>query len=235
MSDNNELGILARRKIEAEIIKPIYEILVREIGKARAQAVIGEAIEQAAIDAGKAFASKEPNGADIQSFIALQYLWEKDNALDVKVIDADDQQYNYNVNRCRYAEMYHEMGLGEIGHLLSCARDEKFIVGYAPDVELTRTTTIMQGGVLLRLPLSRAEGQAMIRVNAERLWSTLNDDGADRRHAGRRRHPLALSDEDRRRATCCASGRWSRFSLRVDSMGNMFIRRAGKNPQLAPV
>ena len=93
MSDNNELGILARRKIEAEIIKPIYEILVREIGKARAQAVIGEAIEQAAIDAGKAFASKEPNGADVRSFIALQYRWEKDNALDVKVIDADDQQY----------------------------------------------------------------------------------------------------------------------------------------------
>ncbi|WP_435343376.1 L-2-amino-thiazoline-4-carboxylic acid hydrolase [Enterobacter roggenkampii] len=138
MSDNNELGILARRKIEAEIIKPIYEILVREIGKDRAQAVIGEAIEQAAIDAGKGFASKEPNGANIKNFIALQYLWEKDNA--------DDQQYNYNVTRCRYAEMYHEMGLGEIGHLLSCARDEKFIVGYAPDVELTRTTTIMQGG-----------------------------------------------------------------------------------------
>ena len=112
-------------KIEAEIIKPIYEILVREIGKDRAQAVIGEAIEQAAIDAGKGFASKEPNGANIKSFIALQYLWEKDNALEVKVIDADDQQYNYNVTRCRYAEMYHEMGLGEIGHLLSCARDEK--------------------------------------------------------------------------------------------------------------
>jgi hypothetical protein len=54
----------------------------------------------------------------VKSFIALQYLWEKDNALDVKVIDADEQQYNYNVTRCRYAEMYHEMGLGEIGHLL---------------------------------------------------------------------------------------------------------------------
>jgi hypothetical protein len=94
----------------------------------------------------KAFARQEPNGANIQSFVALQYLWEKDNALEVKVLDADDQQYNYNVNRCRYAEMYHEMGLGEIGHLLSCARDDKFIVGYAPEVELTRTTTIMQGG-----------------------------------------------------------------------------------------
>ena len=74
---NNELGILARRKIEAEIIKPIYQILVREIGKVRAQAVIGEAIENAAIAAGKQFAAQEPNGADLRSFAALQYLWEK--------------------------------------------------------------------------------------------------------------------------------------------------------------
>lgn len=140
-----ELGILARRKIEAEIIKPIYDILVRELGKARAQEMIGEAIEQAAVRAGQEFASKEPQKANLRSFVELQYLWEKDNALDVRVIDSDDQQYNYDVTRCRYAEMYYEMGLGEIGHLLSCARDDKFIVGYAPDVELTRTTTIMSG------------------------------------------------------------------------------------------
>ncbi|CAI1496915.1 Uncharacterised protein [Serratia quinivorans] len=141
----NELGILARRRIEAEIIKPIYQILVREIGKERAQAVIGEAIENAAIEAGKNFAAQEPNGADLQSFAALQYLWEKDDALQVKVINQDPQHFDYNVTRCRYAEMYHQMGLGEIGHLLSCARDSQFIVGYAPDVELQRTQTIMSG------------------------------------------------------------------------------------------
>ncbi|CAI0696932.1 L-2-amino-thiazoline-4-carboxylic acid hydrolase [Serratia quinivorans] len=141
----NELGILARRRIEAEIIKPIYQILVREIGKERAQAVIGEAIENAAIEAGKNFAAQEPNSADLQSFAALQYLWEKDDALQVKVINQDEQHFDYNVTRCRYAEMYHQMGLGEIGHLLSCARDSQFIVGYAPDVELQRTQTIMSG------------------------------------------------------------------------------------------
>ncbi|PNF12636.1 2-amino-thiazoline-4-carboxylic acid hydrolase [Enterobacter cancerogenus] len=140
-----ELGILARRKIEAEIIKPIYDILVRDLGKARAQEMIGEAIEQAAVRAGQELAAKEPQKANLRSFVELQYLWEKDNALDVRVIDSDDQQYNYDVTRCRYAEMYHEMGLGEIGHLLSCARDDKFIVGYAPNVELKRTTTIMSG------------------------------------------------------------------------------------------
>lgn len=143
--DNNNMGILARRRIEAEIIKPIYDVIAREIGKARAQAIIGEAIVQAAIQAGRDFAAAEPQGANLQSFVALQYLWEKDNALDVKVIDSDEQQYNYDVTRCRYAEMYHEMGLGEIGHLLSCARDDKFIVGYAPEVELERTSTIMSG------------------------------------------------------------------------------------------
>lgn len=140
-----ELGILARRKIEAEIIKPIYEIMVREFGKEKAQAIIGEAIENAAVQAGRDFAAKEPQKADLRGFVNLQYLWEKDNALDVKVLADDDQNYNYDVTRCRYAEMYHEMGLGEIGHLLSCARDDKFIVGYAPEVELTRTTTIMSG------------------------------------------------------------------------------------------
>uniref|UniRef100_UPI0023800372 L-2-amino-thiazoline-4-carboxylic acid hydrolase n=2 Tax=Serratia TaxID=613 RepID=UPI0023800372 len=88
---------------------------------------------------------QEPNGADLRSFAALQYLWEKDDALRVEVINQDEQHFDYNVTRCRYAEMYHEMGLGDIGHLLSCARDSQFIVGYAPDVELQRTQTIMSG------------------------------------------------------------------------------------------
>jgi hypothetical protein len=144
-SHDGELGILARRRIEAEIIKPIYQILVREHGQAHAAAVIGEAVGNAAIEAGRQFAARETNDADLESFVALQVLWEKDDALKVEVIASDRQHYDYDVKRCRYAEMYHDMGLGEIGHLLSCNRDELFIVGYNPDIELTRTQTIMGG------------------------------------------------------------------------------------------
>ncbi|MEX3845405.1 L-2-amino-thiazoline-4-carboxylic acid hydrolase [Paraburkholderia sp. BR10882] len=142
----NQLGILARRRIEAEIIKPIYEILKRDLGIERAQAVIGEAVRGAAVDAGRQFAAREPNGASVESFVALQALWEKDDALFVDVLRSDLERYDYDVKRCRYAEMYHAMGLGEIGHLLSCARDSHFIDGYLPRLHLTRTTTIMQGG-----------------------------------------------------------------------------------------
>ncbi|MBP0595330.1 L-2-amino-thiazoline-4-carboxylic acid hydrolase [Paraburkholderia sp. LEh10] len=142
----DNLGILARRRIEAEIIKPIYEILKRDFGIERAQAVIAKAISGAAVQAGEQFAQREPGGTSIASFIALQTLWEKDDALQVEVLRADDAHYDYDVKRCRYAEMYHAMGLGEIGHLLSCARDSLFIEGYDARVKLERTSTIMQGG-----------------------------------------------------------------------------------------
>ncbi|WP_431822878.1 L-2-amino-thiazoline-4-carboxylic acid hydrolase [Burkholderia sp. F1] len=144
--EETRLGILARRRIEAEIIKPIYEIMKREFGVERAQAVIAEAVRGAAVDAGRTFAAQEPDGTSVKSFIALQVLWEKDDALDVEVRRVDDAHYDYDVRRCSYAEMYHAMGLGEIGHLLSCARDSYFIQGYDPRIALTRTTTIMQGG-----------------------------------------------------------------------------------------
>ncbi|MEW6342420.1 MAG: L-2-amino-thiazoline-4-carboxylic acid hydrolase [Pseudomonadota bacterium] len=143
---SDRLGILAQRRIEAEIIKPIYEILKRDFGIERAQAVIGEAIRGAAVETGRQFAAQEQDGTSVASFVALQVLWEKDDALDVDVLRVDAGHYDYDVKRCAYAEMYHAMGLGEIGHLLSCARDSHFIAGYDPRIHLTRTTTIMQGG-----------------------------------------------------------------------------------------
>jgi hypothetical protein len=140
-----EIGILQRRKIEAAIIAPIYEGMVREIGEARAQAILDEAISKAAVDAGKSFAAKTEGGADLLTFQALQSLWTKDDALQVEIVRADATHFDYNVKRCRYAETYREMGLGKIGHLLSCNRDGVFCQGYNPDIKLKRTQTLMQG------------------------------------------------------------------------------------------
>ena len=140
-----EIGIFQQRKIEAEIIKPIYEIMKRELGLEKAMAIIEEAISAAAINAGKEFAQREKNQTNMQSFVALQYLWEKDDALEIDVLKSDSQHYEYNVQRCRYAEMYQELGLAEIGFLLSCQRDSQFINGYAPHIALQRPHTIMNG------------------------------------------------------------------------------------------
>ncbi len=142
---SGEIGILQRRKIEAEIIKPLYEEMKAELGAPKAQAIIDKVIKTAAIAAGAHFAARTPDGADLLSFQDLQSLWTQEEALVIEVTQASEQAFDYNVLRCKYSEMYKEMGLGEIGHLLSCNRDGVFCQGYNPDITLKRSQTLMQG------------------------------------------------------------------------------------------
>ncbi|HEY0835896.1 MAG TPA: L-2-amino-thiazoline-4-carboxylic acid hydrolase [Azospirillum sp.] len=139
------LGILERRRIEAEILKPVYEEMVARFGEQAAQEVLGTAVSKAAVAAAETFARAEPEGTSIATFAGIMPLWQKDDALRMEVKRQDDTHFDFDVTRCRYAEMYREMGLGHIGHLLSCNRDAAFCTGYDPKLKMTRTQTIMQG------------------------------------------------------------------------------------------
>lgn len=144
-SDDGEFGILARRRIEAAIIAPIYDEMRRTLGEEKARDILRRAIRRAAVDAGKEFASRADEGADLESFKAILPLWTKDDALTIEVIDGKPGVFDFNVKRCRYAETYRAMGLGDIGDILSCNRDGAFCEGYDPRIKLTRTQTIMNG------------------------------------------------------------------------------------------
>jgi len=142
----DELGILARRRIEAAVIAPIYDEMRSALGEAKAREILGVAIRRAAVAAGAEMAQRTPGGADLESFKPLFLsLWTKDDALEVEVVDDRPGVFDFNVTRCRYAETYRAMGLGAIGDLLSCNRDGAFCEGYDPRVKLTRTQTIMKG------------------------------------------------------------------------------------------
>ena len=100
----------------------------------------------AAIAEGREFAAKAPGGVtSMADFIKLYELWTADGALEVTVLEANDKVFNFDVTRCRYAETYKEMGLGKIGHLLSCNRDGAFCEGYDSKIKLDRAQTIMGG------------------------------------------------------------------------------------------
>ena len=76
----------------------------------------------------------------------------------------------------------------------------------------------------------------MIRVNAERLWTTLEMMAQIGGTPAGGVTRLALSEEDRIARNLLRD--WALeagLTCDVDSMGNMFIRRAGTNPALAPV
>jgi L-2-amino-thiazoline-4-carboxylic acid hydrolase len=68
--------------------------------------------------------------------------------------------FNFDVTRCKYAETYKEMGLGAIGHLMSCNRDGTFCQGDDPNIALERQHTIMAGvpRCTFRYRYGKAEG-----------------------------------------------------------------------------
>ena len=139
------LSMLERRRIEANILKQVYDELAARHGEAEARRVIAAAVKRAAVAQGREFKAREPHGTDLRTFAALQPLWIMEDALDIEVDEQNDTRFAFKVKRCRYAEMYRAMGLGDIGHLLSCNRDGTFCEGYDSRIKLTRTQTIMQG------------------------------------------------------------------------------------------
>ncbi len=141
----NQMPILERRRIEALVLKNVYEVLRERSGEEEAQAVIGEAVSRSAIEQGKNFAEELGHTPDLEDFADILPLWTKDNALEINVLSQGKEHFDFDVKRCLYAEMYREMGLGHIGHLLSCNRDGDFCIGYNPEMKLERTQPIMQG------------------------------------------------------------------------------------------
>ena len=141
----DELGILARRKIEAAVIAPIYDEMVKALGEAKAREILGRHPPRGGRRCCAEMAGRAPGGADLESFKSILHLWTKDDALRIEVLADAPGVFDFNVTRCRYAETYRAMGLGEIGDLLSCCRDGAFCQGYDPRISLTRTRTIMSG------------------------------------------------------------------------------------------
>lgn len=145
MSDAQSLAMLERRRIEAEILKHVYDTLKASHGAEVAQRTIANAVRHSAIEQGRRMAAEAGGNTSLASFQAKQDLWTRGDALQIDVLESSADRYRFNVTRCRYAEMYREMGLGEIGHLLSCQRDGTFCEGYDPNLKFKRTQTIMQG------------------------------------------------------------------------------------------
>ena len=139
------LPILQQRRIEANILKHVYENLSERFGKEQAREIVQETVSQSAIEQGKTFADQIDGDPNLKDFYDILPLWSRDGALEIDVLEVSPNKLDFNVKRCRYAEMYREMGIGEIGDLLSCQRDGDFCIGYNAEIEFRRTQTIMGG------------------------------------------------------------------------------------------
>ena len=139
-----DLPMLEQRRIEANILKPVFEEMAERLGDALAQEILGAAVIRDSISQGQAYA----DGLDDRGLLAFRDTmaqWKASGALETEMLKETADEVHFNVTRCKYSEMYREMGLGHIGHLLSCNRDGTFCTGFNPAIKLDRTQTIMSG------------------------------------------------------------------------------------------
>ena len=140
----NRIGVLTRREIEARILSPLLQAFTQELGEQRVLEIVRQTIIQIAQEQGEQLA-RSMGGDSLAHLSDSLADWKKEDAMQIEVLEQNDQRFSFNVTRCRYAEMYQALGIPELGALLSCNRDQALIKGFNPKARLERTQTIMEG------------------------------------------------------------------------------------------
>jgi len=140
----NAVGLLNRREIEARILAPLLDALCSEYDCERVHEILRNVILEIAHQQGAQLAINLRSN-DLEHFATVHETWKKDNSIQTEVLELTHKKFSFNVFRCRYAEMYHHLGIPELGKTLSCDRDFALIEGFNPHIQLTRTQTIMEG------------------------------------------------------------------------------------------
>jgi len=138
------VSLLEQRRIEAEIVKPLLTAFEAELGRKKTQEILARVIVQLARQSGRQLRQASADDR-LQSFAAMLPLWQQDDALELEILESGDKVLRFNVTRCRYAEMYRDLGLDDLGCVLSCNRDAALIEGFSARIKFTRTQTLMEG------------------------------------------------------------------------------------------
>jgi predicted ArsR family transcriptional regulator len=137
--------ILESVKIQAQVLVPLVKTLQSELGEEKANALVRKALGEHYRKLGNLFWQSEAE-RDLGKKMTLAFEdFAASNALDYEVMKKTTDEFQVNVTGCRYAEFYQQLGVPELGFLLVCSADLTMAEGYAANVQLARTQTIMQG------------------------------------------------------------------------------------------
>jgi hypothetical protein len=137
-------SILTRREIEARIVAPLLEAFAVGVGNERALEIVQKVIFQIAREQGAQLV-QQAGSCTLAQFTAALEAWKKGDAMEMEVLEQNEQRLAFNVTRCGYADMYRQLGIAELGKTLSCGRDFALIEGFNSEISLTRTQTILDG------------------------------------------------------------------------------------------
>ncbi len=140
----NDVPGLVRREIEALCIQPFLEAFAEQIGWERTMEIAGQVIDRLAFQAGQDYA--QALDGDLLDAVRDQLLSHNQAGdCDNRLVEQDEHHVTIHTVDCAYVRMYEQIGMPELGYLLSCRRDVGFYQGISPHLRLVRQGTRMQG------------------------------------------------------------------------------------------
>ena len=140
----NQMDVIDRRQVEALVLGPMLKAFPNEIGIEKTNEIARTVITSLAREQGAQFA-EDIGSNKLEDYASNKDAWRRNGALEIEVIKSDNREYSFNVTRCKYAEMYKELGYADLGEIFSCTRDFEFCSGFNSEIKLRRTQTIMGG------------------------------------------------------------------------------------------
>jgi predicted ArsR family transcriptional regulator len=141
------LSLLDKTRTQAQVLVPVLKALRAELGKAKADAIVRDALR----DWSKqlfAAVGESVDGSPRRKWAAMQAALTEITEREVtfEMIRHDKEALEFDVTHCRFAEFFRALGEPELGALLVCATDFDIVAAGGGDVSLTRNQTLMQGG-----------------------------------------------------------------------------------------
>ena len=145
-TDENRIPLLDEIKIQTKVIKPILDALRVEMGKEKADTLIGNALRTHVRNVYHQIGERKSGNP----YEKWEKVWDElrpriGENVEREIIINDRNAREYNVRRCRFAEYFKELGEPELGIIMMCDFDYYIAEIGQPVVELTRTQTIMEG------------------------------------------------------------------------------------------
>lgn len=167
-----EVSLLDKTRMQAQVLVPVLRALRAELGKDRADAVVRQALRDwsrqlfAAIGDGV-------EGSPRRRWAAIQKVFGEVSGreVDFEIRRQDEEAFDIDVIRCRFAEFFRALGEPELGALLICAADFDIAAVGQGAVSLERSQTIMQGAPSCTFRYRFAPRQAARGAQAEQAGS----------------------------------------------------------------
>jgi hypothetical protein len=136
-------------KAEAQVLIPVLQAARAELGEERANSLILGALRAWCRERFKQIGA-HILGTPKEKWDTIKKLdgaRTRRHDLEFKILKWEPEAIEYDVSRCIYADFFRELGEPELGAVLICDADVYLVDQVTgPEVEYTRTQSIMEGG-----------------------------------------------------------------------------------------